>query len=136
MSPLYNAQTPPPALFPFYPQNTFPLFNGDALADGQFSQQVQLPPNAVGGADVRVRIVLDFSAAPGAFEIWIMESDSDPNSAEYAQVPLAGVINALNAGSATQATVDLAPFQGQFLCLYVKTKPANAVTLTARATRR
>ena len=133
----YNSQVPPPALFPFYPQNSYLLFSAEPLTTGEFSQQVQIPPNIVGSGDVRLRFQVDFSAAPGAFEINIMECDTDTQgSAEYAEVPVAGVINAINAGSATQATVDLAPFQGQFVCLYVRTQPANAVTCTARVTRR
>jgi xanthine dehydrogenase iron-sulfur cluster and FAD-binding subunit A len=133
----YNSQVPPPALFPFFPSNTFLLFNAEALTTGEFSQQVHIPPSPTAQAQAGIRITIDFSAAPGAFEIDIMEDDTDlEGAAHYAQVPVAGVINAPNAGSATQATVDLLPFQGQFLCLYVKTQPANAVTCTARATRR
>jgi hypothetical protein len=134
---VYNSQVPPPALFPFYPQNSFLLFNAEALVTGEFSQQVSLPPNPVGSADVRVRLQIDFSAAPGAFEIYVMECDTDTQGAtEYALVPVGGDLTAVNPGSVTQVTVDLAPFQGQFLCLYVKAKPANAVTCTARVTRR
>lgn len=133
----YNSQVPPPSLFPFYPSNSFLLFNAETLTTGEFSQQVHLPPNPVGSADVRVRLQIDFSAAPGAFEIDVMECDTDTQgTAEYAQVPVAGAITVVNTGSTTQATLDLSPFQGQFLLLYVKTKPANAVTCTARVTRR
>lgn len=135
--PLYGTQQPAPALFTSYPMNTFPLFNAEALVSGTYSERVQLPPAPLGSADVRMRITIDFSAAPGAFEIWVMEDDTALlGAAHYAQVPVNGVINALNTGSTTQATLDLTPFQGQFLCLYVKTQPANAVTCTARATRR
>lgn len=137
MSPLYNTQVPPPALFPFYPQNEFLLFNNEALVAGEFSQQVHIPPNPAGAANVALRFTIDFSAAPGAFEIDIMEDDTDlQGAAHYAEVPLAGVINAINANSTTQATVDLSPFQGQFVTLYVRTAPANPVTCTARVARR
>src|SRR5208282_3341390 len=120
-----------------YPMNTFPLFNGEALISGEFSERVHLPPAPIGSADVRIRLQIDFSGAPGAFEIDVMECDTDTQgSAEYAEIPVAGVITTVNSGSATQATLDLAPFQGQFLCLYVRTQPANSVTCTARATRR
>lgn len=134
---IYNSQVPPPALFPFYPENTYLLFNAEALTTGEFSQQVHIPPNPVGGAQAGIRLQIDFSAAPGAFELYVMECDDDTQgAAEYAQVPVGGDITAVNPGSATQATTDLLPFQGQFLCLYVKTQPGNAVTCTARATRR
>jgi hypothetical protein len=133
----YNSQVPPPALFPFYPQNSYLLFNAESLTTGEFSQQVAIPPNIEGGATTGIRLQVDFSAAPGAFEIDIMECDTDTQgAAEYAQVPVAGSITVVNANSTTQATVDLLPFQGQFLCLYVRTQPANAVTCTVRATRR
>jgi hypothetical protein len=138
MSPLYNAQNPPPALFPFYPQNEFLLFNAEALVAGEFSQQVHIPPNPVGGANVALRFTIDFSAAPGNFEIDVMEDDTDlQGAAHYAEVPVAGVINATNVVGGTQATLDLNPFQGQFVTLYVRTAPSNGgITCTARVARR
>ena len=135
--PARNSQTPPPALFPFYPQNVYKLFDGEAVTTGEYSQQLAVPPGPVGSSPVTLRFTIDFSAAPGAFEIWIMESDNDAGgTGEYAQIPVAGVITAVNSGSTTQATVDLSPFIGSFLCLYVKTQPANAVNVTARVARR
>jgi len=135
--PARNANIAPPALLPFYPQNVYLLFNNEALTTGEYSQQVAVPPPPVGNAPVTLRFTIDFSAAPGAFEIDILESDNDAGgTGEYAQIPTAGSITATNPGSTTQATVDLSPFIGQFVCLYVKTQPANAVTVTARVARR
>lgn len=129
MSPLYNTQVPPPALFSNYPQNQFPVFNGDIVLVGQFSQQVSIPPNPTGSADRRLRVVVTFDADPGAFEFDIMESDYDLSGTNgYAEVPVASVINALNPtapGGVFIATVDLDVFQGQFACLYCRTAPAN-----------
>jgi hypothetical protein len=130
MSPLYNTQVPPPALFSNYPQNTFPLFNGEVVLAGQFSQQVHIPPNPTGSADRRARFVITFDADPGAFEFDIMESDDDLGQGTngYTEVPVSAVINALNPGSPGGvfiATVDLEVFQGQFCLLYCRTAPAN-----------
>lgn len=44
MSPLYNAQNPPPALFPFPPGHRFLVFNAEALVTGKFSQQLAPAP--------------------------------------------------------------------------------------------
>lgn len=133
--PLYGNQVPPPSLFPNYPSNQIAVHTAETVLTGQFSQQVQIAANPSAGSSRGIRVVLDFSAAPGAFECDIMESDTDPNSAEYAEVPVGGSITAVNPGSTKQATSDLIPFLGQFCCLYWKTQPANAVTVTARITR-
>lgn len=139
MSPAYNTQSPPPALFPFGPGNRQLVFNAEALTTGEYSQQIVLPTGPVAGAR-EVRIEIDFSANPGVFEIDVMESDSDfeNGKAEYQQVPTGGQINTVTAGpngANTHQSTDLIQISGQFMCLYVRMQPANAVTCTARITR-
>lgn len=139
MSPLYNAQNPPPALFPFPPGHRFLVFNAEALVTGKFSQQLALPPGPTAGSR-GIRVELDFSGDPGAFEIDVMESDSDfeNGSAEYQQVPNGGQINTVTLGPKgvnTHQSSDLIPISGQFVALFVKTQPANAVNCTARISR-
>lgn len=133
----YNTQVPPPALFPYPPGNKFRVFDGEAVVAGEYSQQVCIPAAPGGTAQRGLRVVFDFNAAPGTFEFLLMEADSDVDGAtEYAQVPSGGDVTAVNAGSATQATVDLLPFQGQFFCVYVKTAPTNSnITVIARVAR-
>lgn len=132
----YNTQVPPPALFPFAPGNQFLLFNAETVKAGYYSQQVHIPAPA-GTSQRGVRLIFDHSAAPGNFEYLIVEDDIDTAGAShYAQVPTGGDVTALNSGSATQATVDLLPFQGQFLSVYIKTAPSNSnIKLTVTATR-
>jgi hypothetical protein len=138
--PPYNTQSPPPALFPFPPNHAFLVFNGDTLTAGEYSQQVALPPGPTAGAR-GVRVEVDFSADPGAIEIYVMESDNDPaGSGGYDQVPSGGDLVYANItsgpnGANTRLSTDLIPIAGQFTCLYVKTKPTNAVTCTARISR-
>lgn len=134
MSPLYNAQVPPPALFPFYPGNKFKLFNAEALTADTYSQQIHIVPKPT--APTTVSLVLDFSAAPGTFEIDIQEDDSDTaaSAAHYHQIPSGGVMNTLNSGSATQCTLELTNFVGQFLAAYVKTAPSNGSSVLATLT--
>lgn len=137
--PPYNTQVPPPALFPFPPGNRFLVFNAEALTTGEFSQQVTLPTGPTAGAR-GIRVEIDFSADPGAYELDIMESDSDfENGAdEYQTVPIAGIINTVTTGpngANTHQSSDLIPIAGQFCSIYVAAAPANPVTATVRISR-
>lgn len=138
MSPLYNAQYPPPFLAIGAPLHTFLVFNAEALVVNEFSQQVSLPMAAVAGQK-GIRVEIDFSANPGVYEIDVMEADNDPaGSLEYQQVPAGGQLNTVTAGpngASTHVSTDLIPVAGQFVCLFVRTAPANACTCTARITR-
>lgn len=137
--PKYNTQLPPPALFPFPPGNRILVFNADTLTTGEFSQQVTLPTGPTAGSR-GIRVELDFSANPGAYEIDVMECDSDfeNGSLEYQEVPEGGALTTVTAGpngANTHQSSDQIPIAGQFACLYVKTAPANPCTCTARITR-
>jgi hypothetical protein len=138
--PLYNTQSPPPALFPFPPNHFFLVFNADTLATSEYSQQVALPPGPTAGAR-GIRVQIDFSADPGAIEIYVMEGDNDVAGAgDYDQVPnggdlVYGNITSGPNGANTRLSTDLIPIAGQFTCLFVKTKPTNAVTCSARISR-
>lgn len=138
MAPAYNSQYPPPFLAYEFPLNTFLVFNAEALAINEFSQQVQLPIGPVSGQK-GIRVEIDFSANPGVFEIDVMEADNDlAGELEYQEVPSGGQINTVTAGpngASTHASTDLIPVAGQFVCLFVKTNPGNACTCTARITR-
>jgi hypothetical protein len=135
--PAYGSLLNPPAL---YQGDSYLAFNAEAVVTGEFSQQIALPVNQPSGSK-GIRVVIDFSAAPGAFEIDVMESDADQEgSAGYTQVPTGGSLTnaGLTAGpngAGTRVTTDLIPVAGQMCCLYVKTQPANAVTCKARVTR-
>lgn len=136
--PAYNTRNPPPFLGYTYPDNNYLVFNAEALTTGEFSQQVNLPIGPVAGQK-GIRVEVDFSANPGAFELDVMESDYDLNGAlNYQQVPSAGQINTVVAGmngASTHQSTDLIPVAGQFVCIFVKTQPANPCTATVRISR-
>jgi hypothetical protein len=135
--PAYGTLANNPAL---YQGDSFLVFNAEAVVAGEYSQQVALPVNQPSGTK-GVRVVIDASAAPGAGEFYVMEADNDAaGDSDYVQVPSGGdlafgsVTSGPN-GAGTRWTTDLIPVAGQNLCIYVKTKPSNAVTITARVTR-
>lgn len=137
--PPYNTQSPPPFLAIGAPLNTYLVFIAELVAAGEFSQQLGLPLAAVAGQK-GIRVEIDFSANPGAFEIDVMEADWDANGQlEYQQVPSAGQLNTVTNGpngANTHSSTDLIPIAGQFCCLFVKTAPANAgIKVTARISR-
>jgi hypothetical protein len=137
--PSYNTRNPPPFLGYTFPDNNYLGFNAEALAAGEFSQQVQIPIGPVAGQK-GIRVEVDFNQNPGAFELDVMESDSDLNgSLNYQQVPSGGQINTVTNGmngANTHQSTDLIPVAGQFVCIFVKTPPANAgTTATVRITR-
>lgn len=136
--PQYNTALQPPFLSYEYPLNEYLVFNAETLTLGEFSQQLQLPIGPVAGQK-GIRVEVDFSANPGAFELDVMESDYDLNgSLNYQQVPAGGQINTVTNGmngANTHQSTDLIPVAGQFVCIYVRTPPANAVTATVRISR-
>ena len=72
----YGTQLTAPALFPFPPNNSFLVFNAEALTAGEYSQQVALPPGPT--SDVKgLRGVIDFNQNPGNVEIYVCEADND-----------------------------------------------------------
>lgn len=122
----------PPCL---YPGDSFIVFNAEVVTTGQFSQQLALGANP-GAAAPRLRVELTFSAAPGAFEIDILDSDTDINgNGDYIQVPTAGSITTAPAspGGKFKAAAEFNPFMAKFVCLFVKTQPANnPINVTAK----
>jgi hypothetical protein len=139
LSPAYNTKSPPPSLSTWHPGNRELVFKLDTLTTGMFSQQVSVPSGPTTGQR-GIRVEIDFSVNPGAYEIDVMESDSDfeNGSTEYQQVPTGGALTTVTTGvngASTHQSSDLIPVAGQFVCLYVKTQPANACTCTARITR-
>jgi hypothetical protein len=141
MSPLYNAQYPPPFLAIGAPLNTYLVWNNEAVQAGEFSQQLGLPLGPVAGQK-GIRVVIDASAAPGAGEFYVLEADNDvAGPQDYVQVPAAGDLTFANItngpnGPGTRWTTDLIPVAGQAVALFCKTAPSNAgIKITARITR-
>jgi hypothetical protein len=145
--PAFGTLNPPPFLGLGYPLGQFYAFDEESVVTNEFSERVGVPLLPTGGAR-GIRIEGDFSANPGAFEFDIMESDVDisvlPGDIDvggapgYQQVPTAGSITTVTTGvngASTHFGTDLIPFAGQFCCIFVKTQPGNAVTVTLRITR-
>lgn len=139
--PAYGTQTPPLALFPFYPESQVFVHSAETVTAGESSQQLHLPPGPVAGQK-GIRVEVDFSADPGNFEFYVQESDDDSlGSASYQLVPSGGDITQATKtagpnGANTRVATDLIPIAGQFCDLYWKTPPSNgSIKVTARITR-
>jgi len=127
--PAYGTLNPPTAL---YSGDAALAYNVEQPASGTLSERFALAPN-IDGIEMGFSITFQFSGAPGAFEFDIYESDIDLLG-NFIQVPVAGVVNAVNANNF--ARVDLDPFMGNYIAIFCKTQNANAVNVTVRVTRR
>jgi len=138
--PSYNTQFPPPALFSFGPGNFALVFNSETVLAAEYSQQVNLPAGPTAGQR-GIRVQIDHSAAPGNCEYYILEADNDAaGQLDYTEAPNGGDLTQANLvagpnGAGTRLSTDLIPIAGQFVLIYVKTAPANAVKVTARISR-
>lgn len=137
--PAYNTLSPPPALFSMTPNQSVLVFNKEALTEGEYSQQVNLPPGPV-GTPKAVLIVMDFSANPGNVAINPYGSDNDAaGTAGYWDTGNDQTQSALISGPngpSTRLVWDIVPFDEPFLSLYVATNPSNSgITATARVSR-
>src|SRR6185312_2427894 len=101
--PNYNtlASIPIPSV---YPGDVVILFNSEQPSVPQASQQVALA-NYLGADDgpYSFSIELQFSGAPGVFEVDVQVADTDTDAA-YTQIPTTGAITSVNTGNFT--TVD------------------------------
>lgn len=138
--PVYGTNALPTALFPFPPGNFVLVLSAEKILAAEYSERVALPPGPTAGQR-GIRIQIDFSADPGAAEIYVMEADNDAAGVlDYDQVPGSGDLKYANItagpnGINTRLSTDLIPIAGQFCCLYVKTAPTNNVTCSARISR-
>lgn len=114
-----------------YPGDSAVVFANENPAAGIQSIAVAVgmkDDNAVGSLSVEVQ----FAAAPGAFEIDVMDADTDVAGA-YIAIPNA-ILNAVNANNFCR--FELAPFKAKFVALLIKTPNANAVNIkSAKITR-
>lgn len=129
MSPAYGTLNNPTAL---YPGDAGLAFNAEQPVTGEQSQQFAIPVFQGEGTSAALAIEVSFSAAPGAFTFTIVESDTDVIG-DYAAVPVGSVINAVTNNF---ARVDLSPFIGGFVAIYVTTQTANAVNATVKIIRK
>lgn len=120
----------PPAL---YQGDSVLVFNAESPTTNEMSQEVAIGQFQGAGSPAAIAIELSFSGAPGAFSYVIQESDTDV-AADFVAVPVASVINAVNANNF--ARVDLSPFLGGFVAIFVSAQTANPVTATCKIIRK
>lgn len=130
--PLYNAAQNVPAI---YPGDSISVFNAEAPAAGQVSQQVNLPLDPLGNP-ASLSVELLFSANPGAYEFDIVDADTDIPDA-YVPIPAIGQMTVAQAGVVKFVDRrEMAPIKGKFAALRCVTPITNGgVTMVAKFSR-
>jgi hypothetical protein len=117
---------PPTAL---WPGEFAYLFNAESPAAPQASDRV-----AIGNKDMNypasISVEVQFSAAPGAFELDVQDADTDADA--YYQNVSGGQLTAVSA--AFTGRIELVPIKGRFLRVRLASLD-NAVQVTARVQR-
>lgn len=124
-----------------FPGQSGLLFNAEQPTSGTRSQQFQIP-FAAAQPSTSLSIECIWATTPGAFEYDIQRADTDATG-NYVTIVQPGSSTAITMTSAPQAngtgnflaTVDLSPWRGTYISLYVKTQTANAVNGTCKLTR-
>ncbi len=137
--PFASALSPGASVFLFgLPVTTPPIISDsnvtpEAVAVGEASAAACIDTGGVRTGPPSVGVELQFSGAPGAFEVDVQEADTDADAFYVTPTNATYQITAVNA--ATQiARADLSPTGGKFIRLYVKAL-ANPVNLRAKLTR-
>jgi hypothetical protein len=116
-----------------YPGASLDVFSAEAVTNGEYSQAVALSNYPVGSA-TPLSLNIQFSAAPGAFTFNVVFSDH-PNQGtnDFSMPDTTYQVTAANLDPANGVSLHLQiPFSNsRAVALYVSSKPANAVTLTA-----
>ena len=127
--PLYKTLTLPPAL---YPDNSYAVFSADSPTSGQASERVALM-QAQDGTPQQVSVEINFSGAPGAFNLQIQTADTD--TANAYQTETNGTITAVGgSGSGNYVRAELS-VHAKFMRLLMSTQTGNSVTVTANINR-
>lgn len=140
-APSYNTitpscSTPGPASACLFPGQSGFLFNAEQPTSTTRSQQFQIPYVAAQPvANLSVECI--WASNPGTFEYDIQRADTDATG-NYVTIQTAGAMTSApqaNGSGNYVATVDLSPWRGTYISLYVKTQTANAVNGTCKLTR-
>jgi hypothetical protein len=108
--------------------------NAETPITGQSSQQVGINRNQAGG-DVKISVMIIFSANPGVFEYDIQGCDVPDADANYFTEGQGQIQNAVKQSDGTyQARVELSPWVASLMRLKCVTQNANAVTTKAIVT--
>lgn len=137
MAPSYNATAPAcPTAACLYPGQSGLLFNAEQPAASTRSQQFLIPwSNSQPTTNLSVECI--WTSNPGTFNYQIQVADTDATG-NYVTIASAGTITSAPqvVGSGNYvARVDLNPFRGTYVSLWVASATANAVNTTCRLSR-
>lgn len=113
------------------PQFADQALAAESIAAGGKSQAFNLPEGTNVGAQRNVSIEINFSGAPGAFEIDVQVADTDTDAAYIQDSGAAFVINAVNANNWARTELLV---NAKYIRLYMKNL-TNAVNVIAKLSR-
>lgn len=126
--PIYSSTTPCTSISP---SDTLSLWSTESPNSGDASVRFTLAA-PYGDSVSAISVFIKFSADPGAFEIDVQDADIDA-ATNYLPVPVGAAITSVD-GTNFTARAEFSPFAANFGRLFMKTKPANAVTVSAWVT--
>lgn len=128
-----STQPNPPSSL--YQGDSYLLWNNEAVTAGKASIEVAtVSGGKYDNYPAHLGFELQFSAAPGVFELDIQEADTDEDIF-YQQVQQGGAGVAITTVSANNtARVDVVPVQGKFVRAFMKTL-TNVVNTTLKVSR-
>jgi|SRR5215469_4684085 len=124
--PAYENTQPPTAL---YPGTASLVWKNESPITGATSERVAISAPQEGQLSF-LRLEIQFSAFPGAFEIDIQTSDTDQD--QFYTTELGTSIIGVNTGNVASYMLT---FLARFVRLIMTTAPANAVNVTAKISR-
>jgi hypothetical protein len=113
-----------------YPGDSSTVINAEQPVSGTASKQVALSQNQGGGAAQALSVSVNFSGAPGAFEIDLETADIDQ---DIYYVPNPATLTTVDANNTARG--EYPNIVALFARLRTKTQNANAVNCTAQITR-
>ena len=150
LSPLVSAQSynagcnqtaaspdPNPCALVLLPGGKVILFNNTQPTTGARSQQVYVAPTPPPSASATfVALEFSFSGNPGALNYQVEDASTDLTG-NYVTIPSAGTLSSCpqSEGLAYTCRIELNPFMGRYLRVYVSTATQNAVNVTVSVTR-
>jgi hypothetical protein len=128
----YNSVSPAPTLSP---GESYNVFNSERPLSATYSQQLYIANSSL-QPNVSISVELSWPSNPGAFNYQIQDSDTDTTDA-YQTIPTSGTVTSAVVGpsGAYYARVELSPFRGRYVRIYVNTQTANVVSGTVKVTR-
>lgn len=132
-----SSPDPNPCALPLQPGGKVILFNNTQPTTGAHSQQVFMqpaPPPAASAAFIALEFA--FSANPGTLNYQVEDATTDLTG-NYLTIPGYGTLTSCpqSEGLAYTCRIELNPFMGRYLRVYVNTATQNAVNVTVSVSR-